>query len=265
MTLSRLSLGCLMLLAFSCTKKEIPGPIGPQGPAGANGANNLQKGPLQGKVLMYDTTGTLLADNSGASIVLENTSPLIKVTTATDGSFSFDTLNEGTYTLSVQKQGYGTMRYFNIKNTGTQSVSRTGTLGMSQQMSSNSDLKALQLDSTNKPNLNFIVTLAHPHKLSNASLIIYISDSTGVGTGHNKYVLNMPWTQLNDSTLTCAPFYTSLAQWYPDLTKAAYIYFAAALANPFTYSYRDEQGNTVIPSAANPTPQVILNNAQHIY
>ena len=265
MTLFRLSLGCLILFALSCQKKNIPGPAGPQGPTGANGVNNLQKGPLQGKIIMYDTTGTLLADNSGASIILENTSPLIKATTTTDGSFSFDTLNEGTYTLTIQKQGFGTMRYFNIINTGTQPASRTGTLLLTQQMPSNFDLKALQLDTTGKPNLNFIAILAHPHTLPHASLVIYISDSTGVGTGHNKLALNMPWTQLNDSTLTTAPYYITLPQWYPDLSKANNLYFSAALDNGYENSYRDEQGNLVTPSAAKPAPQAILNNAQHIY
>jgi hypothetical protein len=265
MTLSRLLPLCLIFLALSCQKKNVAGPAGPQGPAGANGADSLQKGPLQGNVTLYDTTGKPLADNSGATVILENTSPLLKVTTAADGSFTFDNLNEGVYSIAVQKQGFGTTRYFNIKNTGTQPPSRTGPLWLTQQLSSNFDLKALRIDSTNKPNLNFIAILAHPHTISNATLILYVSDSTGVGSGHNIAALNMIWTQPNDSTLTTAPYSISLPQWLPDLTKAGYIYFTAALDNRFVSEYTDEQGNIVTPSTAKPAPQVILNNAQHIY
>lgn len=265
MTLFRLSLGCLILLAFSCTKKDIPGPTGPQGPAGANGANNQLTGRLQGKVQMYDTTGTLLADNSGASVTLENTSPLIKVTTATDGSFSFDSLNNGVYSLSIQRQGFGTMRFFNITNTGGQAPSRAGTLWLAQQMPSGFDLKSLRIDSTSKPSLNFIATLAYPRHLPHASLIIYLSDSTGVGPTHNKYALDLGWNQLNDSTVTSAPFPISLAQFYPALTKAGNIYLSAALDNWYSVGYRDEQGNFISPNVAKPAPEVILNNSQHLY
>jgi hypothetical protein len=264
MTLFRLSLGCLILLALSCTKKNVPGPAGPQGPAGANGVNDLT-GRLQGKVQLYDTSGTLLADNSGALVSLENTSPQVKITTGTDGSFAFDSLNNGVYSLSIQKQGFGTMRFFNIINTGGQSPSRAGTLLLTQQMPSSFDLKSLRIDSSNKPNLNFIAILAHPRLLSHASLVIYFSDSTGVGPTHNKSSLNFGWYQLNDSTATSGPFSIQLAQFLPSLTKANNIYLSAAIDNWYGTGYRDEQGNFISPSVAKPAPEVILNNSQHIY
>jgi hypothetical protein len=265
MPLFRLSLGCLLLLALSCTKKEIKGPAGQQGPAGPNGADSLQKGPLQGKVLMYDTTGTPLADNSGATVTVDSLS--IKATTATDGSFSLDSLNEGIFSLSVQKQGFGTMHYSNFTNTGTQPPSRTGTLPLAQQMSSNYDLKSFRIDTSNKPNLTFTAILAHPHPSVKASMLIYVSDSTGVGNGNNKFAGNYFWilSQPNDSTLVSVQNQLLLHIIAPQFAKADKLYITVALDNPVSLSYKDGHGNIITPGAAKSAPEVILNNSQHIY
>ncbi|HVU95206.1 MAG TPA: carboxypeptidase-like regulatory domain-containing protein [Puia sp.] len=265
MTLFRLSLGCLILFALSCQKKNIPGPAGPQGPAGANGADNLQKGPLQGTVILYDTLGKPLADNSGATITLENTNPLVQATSAADGSFTI-VANEGYYNLSIQKQGFGTMRYLRILNTGTPTPTKLGAISASQLMPSGYDIKSLKIDSSiqfGQPYLNFTAFLANPRHLGSDLLIIYMNDSTGVASGHNKFAWIDTWTQINDSILTYASYPWELAQLSGKFTNTSNLYFSVAIINPAFNIYVDEQGNSVASSAAKASPEVIVNNAQH--
>ena len=265
MPLPRLSLCCLLLLAISCQKKDVVGPAGPQGPAGANGTDNIPKGPLQGTVILYDTLGAPLTDNSGATVSLENTNPLIQATTAADGSFTIQA-NEGTYNISLQKQGFGTMRFLRIVNTGTQTPTKVGPFSTSQVMPSGYDIKSLKIDSSiqsGQSYLNFTAILAHPRHLPGSLLIIYMSDATGVGSGHNKFAWVNPWTQINDSTLTYSPYPFQIVQISGQFIKTNNVYFSVAIINPAYSTYTDEQGNWVTPTAAKASPEVIINNAQH--
>lgn len=268
MPLPRLSVCGLLFLALSCQKKDIVGPAGPRGSTGANGADSLLKGNLQGTVVLYDTTGARLPDNSGVSVSLENTSPLIQGTTAVDGTFTLQSANEGIYNVSFQKQGFGTMRYFRITNTGSQPPTKIGTVSVTQQMSSYNDTKSLKIDTgtlSNQPYLGFTAILAHPHRLLSPSLLIYISDSTGVGNAHNRSVFRRLWSQLNDSTLQYSSYPFQLSLFSDRLKNANYLYFTVAVDNPQYVGYVDEQGNFVTPSAAKSAPEVMVNNVQHKY
>jgi len=214
---------------------------------------------------MFDTTGTPLTDNSGATVSIDSFS--LKATTAADGSFSLDSLNEGIFALSIQKQGFGTMHYSNITNTGTQPPSHAGTLLLAQQMSSNYDLKSFSIDTSNKPNLTFTAILAHPHPSVKASLLIYVSDTTGVGNGHNKFVGNYFYilSQPNDSTLISIQNQLLLSIIAPQFAKTDKLYITVALDNPESLSYKDAHGNIITPDAAKAATEMTLNNSQHIY
>ena len=268
MTLCRFAIYPLTLFAlvlFSCQKKDVVGPQGPTGPQGPAGTNSVLKGNIIGGISLYDTSANPIADNSGATISIDHSSPLIQATTAFDGSFILDSVNEGVYSISIQKQGFGTMREFNITNTGTNPPSRTPTFYLTQQMSSNYDLKSLTIDTSGKPNLTFTAILAHPQHALKATLLLYINDSTGVGNGRSKNIYYLFNTQVNDSTLTSSPYALGISSNFPQFLKTNNIYFTAVLDNPLSLTYRDETGNYTAPSAAKPAPEVILNNSQHIY
>jgi len=262
----RLTVFGLLLLAISCTKKNVPGPAGPKGPNGTTGTDSTLRGDLTGNVILYDTSGHPLADLSGAAISLENTSPLIQTTTAADGSFTLKSVNEGNYTVSVQKQGFGIMRYLNTTNPGSKTPTHIGNLQLAQQMPSGYDIKSLRMDSIVFPAdnlLSFTITLAHPQQLHNPSINIYISDSTGVGINHCVFVSRVNFTQVNDSTLTYSNFALPIAGFTGRLAIADYLYFTVAIDNPAALSYLDEKGYTVTPAAAKPAPEVMIVNTQH--
>ena len=268
MPTSRLTVICLLLLALSCHKKNITGPAGPQGAAGANGADSILKGNLQGKVALYDTLGNPMTDNSGASVILENTSPLLQATTAIDGSFTIQSAHAGSYTLSIQKQGFGTMRYFNVVNTGTQPASQAGLLVLPRQMPASCDIKSLRIDSAVSGSFHYLVftaILAQPHPVQNPRVVFYFNDSTGVGNNHNKFTFWSTFYQTNDSTLVYSPFDYQVSGESDRLAKTSNLYITIAIDNPKDFYYLDEQGNTVYPATAKPAPEVIFNNALHRY
>jgi hypothetical protein len=262
----------ILLLSLSCHKKDIVGPQGPQGSGGQSGSNGaISKGDIQGKVLLYDTLGKPLPGNSGATVFLENTSPLLQAVTSADGSFTIPSVPPGDYNLSIQGQGYGTMRYLNVVNAGTTTPSQTGILSLGQQMPSQYDVKALKVDSGAFPPisgggyfLTFTVTLAHPQKVTNP-VLIYFNDSTGVGNSNNKFVYWSAFTQLNDTTLVYPAFDYSLSFASDKLHNANFLYLSVAIDNAKHLSYKDEHGNQVYPDASKPSPQVIVNNVLHKY
>ena len=81
-------------IVFSCKKTDVEGPAGPPGTNGTNGSSTIS-GTVFGKVALYDSLGKALADNSGATILFENTSPQISVTSAVDGSFTSPVISSG--------------------------------------------------------------------------------------------------------------------------------------------------------------------------
>jgi len=272
MTLSRLKISCLLLISFfalhSCHKKDIVGPQGPQGPPGPAGTSSVLKGDIQGKVLLYDISGQIMADNSGATVSLEETSPLLQAVSATNGSFTIPSVHEGYFNLSVQKQGYGSMRYFNFANSGTVSASQTGPLELGQQMPAQYDIKQLKVDTGTFSNgqgyLTFTVILAHSQKVTNP-VIIYFNDSTGVGNFKNKSAIWAGFFQQDDTTLVYSPYDNKLSDASDKLSRADYIYLSVAIDNAKHLSYKDENGNQVYPDAGKPSPEVIVNNVLHKY
>lgn len=263
---SRSFVCCFFIVYFffllSCHKKNIVGPEGPQGSQGQAGESSIALGNIQGQIVLYDIFGQPLPNDSGAIVSLENTSPLLQATSAIDGSFTIPSVHEGSYNISVQKPGYGSMLYFNFANSGTEPPSETGILSLGQQMPSQYDIKQLKFD-TGGYYPTFTAILAHPQQVSNP-VILFFNDSTGVGNSKNKYASWWSFYQQDDTTLIC-DFTLNLADASAALSQANYLYVSAAVDNAKDPTYKDENGNQVYPDIAMPSPELIINNVLHKY
>jgi len=115
------NLFCLLLFAVvSCTKEQgVPGPTGPQGPAGANGqsaASDTQS--ITGTVVVYSEFSKVLTDGSGVVVTLSSGSQTHLDTTDAAGNYNFPGIPTGTYDLTFQRTGYGTMKFFGLSHFG---------------------------------------------------------------------------------------------------------------------------------------------------
>jgi len=73
---------------------------------------------ISGKVALYDEGQTSL-DNSGMTVMVEGTSPVLSAQTDAGGDFTIEDVPFGTYNLLFDKTGYGTYKYFNASLTET--------------------------------------------------------------------------------------------------------------------------------------------------
>jgi len=122
---------CLVLLSLSLTGcsafKGEAGLAGPKGDTGAQGeAGPKLKGNWVGYVVLSEANGSLITDKSGVTVTVSNASSLstssltapISVTTNAEGKFVVRNLENGTYTLTFSKEGFGDMKYFNVGFSG---------------------------------------------------------------------------------------------------------------------------------------------------
>jgi hypothetical protein len=110
----------LLLAVVSCTKEQgVSGPAGSQGPAGANGkaaASDTQS--IKGTVIVYNEFSTIQSDASGVVVTLGSGSQTHKDTTDAAGNYDFPGITTGTYDLTFQRSGFGTMKYFGLSHFG---------------------------------------------------------------------------------------------------------------------------------------------------
>ncbi|WP_298315988.1 carboxypeptidase-like regulatory domain-containing protein [uncultured Aquimarina sp.] len=69
-----------------------------------------------GTVELYDDDQNII-DNTGMTVSLEGTSPLITATTDLNGNYSLKNIPFGTYTLVYEKEGFGTYKRFDVEHT----------------------------------------------------------------------------------------------------------------------------------------------------
>ena len=110
----------LVFALFSCTKEQgVPGPAGPQGPAGASGKGSAtDTASIVGDLRIYDEFSNPLSDYSGVVVTLIGGPQQLTATTNTLGHYIFSGIATGTYDLTFQKPGYGTMKIFGLSHFG---------------------------------------------------------------------------------------------------------------------------------------------------
>ena len=241
--------------------ENVEGPAGPAGSQGAPGMSDSSVGNIQGQVQLYDVYGSALADNSGASVLIEHSVPLIVTTTAADGSFTLPSVHSGNYDLDVQKPGYGTMRLLNFPHPGGTTSSQTGVLTAGQQLDSQFNIRLIVDTSSNGgSNFSLVITvkLAHPQITSNP-VLLFFRDSPNVTNANSLYIFRSNFFQQDDSTLVFSPFDTPLGQFSDRLGTSNTLYISAALDNVRSLFYINESGISIYPCAG------ILSNEVQVF
>lgn len=124
----------LLLTLISCTKEQgVPGVAGSQGPAGANGkGSSTDTASITGNTTLYSEFNQK-TDPSGVIVTLAAGSQQHTDTTDANGNFVFPGIPTGTYDLTFQKPGYGTMKLFGLSHFGGGAFpTRTGTIDLLQ-------------------------------------------------------------------------------------------------------------------------------------
>jgi hypothetical protein len=107
----------IILALFSSCKKEIgvPGAAGPPGNSGTDG-NQLDTGTIYGNLVVYNEFSWPMSDSSGVTVSLNVGSKVHTTTSDASGNYYFHGLQSGTYNLTYQKSGFGTMKVFGISH-----------------------------------------------------------------------------------------------------------------------------------------------------
>ncbi|MBU3743173.1 MAG: carboxypeptidase regulatory-like domain-containing protein [Sediminibacterium sp.] len=89
-----------------------------------------RRGNITGAIQLVDLDGKMIADASGVSITIDQSS--VSTQTLANGSWKLDSIPFGTYDLSISKSGYGTAKimgvYHAATNHGTTIISKSRTL-----------------------------------------------------------------------------------------------------------------------------------------
>jgi hypothetical protein len=240
---------------------DVVGPQGPQGPQGIAGLSDSATGSIQGQVQLYDVHGNPLADNSGASISIEHTSPLVNAISALDGKFLLPLVRTGTYDLDLQKAGYGSMRFLNVQHPGGTQASQTGILSTGQQLDSQYNI-SLTVDTSSFGTYQYLVVtikLTHPQIINNP-VLLFFSYLPHVTNSNSLYTFRNLFTQQDNSTLVYTGFDESLGQYSDSLQSANYLYISAAIDNVQQLFYLNEQGIAIYPCAGNLSNEVQVFN-----
>jgi hypothetical protein len=257
---------CIVCCLFSCSKENVVGPAGPQGLNGPNGDSTIS-GTIFGKVILYDSLGNALTDNSGATILFENAAPQVSVNSNADGSFTSPIMSSGIYNLSISKTGFGTMKLLHFQHTGGVNTTQAGLIPLGQKQSSWFDIKNLQVDTINSNGFHYMyvtITLAHPQIIFAPEVVIYFSHAPGTGNTNNDYTYRTNFFQQDDSTLVYSPLDVDLTEFTDKFNGTNYVYMAAAIDNPKIFTYTDSLGNNVYPATGNLSNEVkVYNNLKN--
>jgi len=250
----------LFVFTYCCKKVNVTGAQGPQGPDGPAGTNSSLSGTIQGKVILYDTSGNALTNNSGATIAIDNTA--ITGTSGADGVFSISNATAGIYNLTISRQGYGTTHVYHFLHTGGENASPVGNVEIGQEVSSYQDIKRLEVDTAGDPSYRYLVitiTLMHPHKVSNP-IIFFVNRTPGITKEVNDFNERAYAFQSNDSTLSVYPFEIAPGSDIFKFQEVDNIYMAVAMDNPHLLRYTDSLGYTIYPASGNLSNEVKVYN-----
>ena len=140
-----------------------------------------KRGNITGTIKLYDADGKSLADNSGVTISIDNSS--VNTQTAADGKWTLDSIPFGTYDINYAKAGYGTGKLMGVNH---EALNHATTL-IAKHIPVNA-LSAIEIQSLRIANWNSNPTIA---SLINAGLAqngVHIDPVFTNTTGKNKAV-----------------------------------------------------------------------------
>jgi len=104
----------IFVLCNSCKKETaVEGPPGAAGSQGMDG-RLLDTGTLSGRLSLYNEFSWPVADSSGVTVQLKAGNNTRTATTDASGNYFFHELAAGTYNLTYEKTGFGTMKVFGV-------------------------------------------------------------------------------------------------------------------------------------------------------
>lgn len=189
-----LILSASFLYLSACKEKNT------QPPPTATSAN------AQGEVDLYDDDINSLSD-SGMTLSLAGTDPLVSTVTDDEGVFVFEDLEYGTYTLVYEKENYGTYKLFDLLHKEGSSIS-TAVLSLGQKsttevlsVSQNQSGQSIFIDvecsppanSSNANYLRYFLTLS-----PNVSSTIFTTFSQTIECGVDPCVIELTQSYLNN-------------------------------------------------------------------
>lgn len=260
----------LMILATSCTKT---GATGPNGIAGTNGSNGAPgptlTGNIQGLISLYDVSGVKILPPtdtlSGDSIILTNVSSgaVIKTITGGNGTYTFTNVSTGTYSMVVNRQGYGRVLAYGSQFVGGGTIDKNFALS---KIPTTNIITAVAKDTTfavvgagNVPEKYVRVRGSVPVSGSTTTVIIYVSQAA------NSFVDITPGNYSTYYTTTISPgvskfnFYIPTSNLY-DLGfpsgNVSNVYFAAYIlsGNTNASTYTDWNTQQTVFTALSSTP-----------
>jgi len=185
----------LSLTILSCTKEQsVPGPTGPQGDNGAPGKSSVtDTASIEGTLFLYDEFSQPVADASGVTITLGNGSKQYNVITDASGQYKLTGIPTGTYDLTYQKTGFGTMKIYSLSHFGGGTTATQVEKVFMEQIPVKTAPNTLTLSSNtlNSVAFNFRLdtsSLQYNEYFSN--LLVYVGKHTTVGPSDYSFLLN---------------------------------------------------------------------------
>jgi hypothetical protein len=185
----------LLIAFFACTKEQgVPGSTGPQGATGANGKSSAtDTASIMGKLVLIDEFSQVQNDFSGVTVTLSSGSQTHSATTGTTGSYTFAGMPTGTYDLTFQKQGYGTMKLFGLSNFGGGTLPTQIRTAYLAQIPIKTAPSSFTLVTNNSSTTTFdlhLDTSSLQYVELNTNILVYISKDPTVGPSDYLVVLN---------------------------------------------------------------------------
>lgn len=173
-----LSLCCLIVLVGACTKQTIEEIQTTENLTNSNG--NLSPGTITGKVRQFDVSGVEYHSDLNTTTVSIDGSTLSTITDAT-GTYTFESIPAGAYSLTFTKPKAGTVRVTQILVPGN------GTVYESPKLADNADLvfsSALAKDSAVGENHLVFISVKYPVLAKTQGIALVYSETPEIDLGN---------------------------------------------------------------------------------
>lgn len=113
-------LTCISLLLAACGKVDVkPGPPGDAGPQGPPAVRPLDDtASIYGNASLYDELTARWPHFDSIKVTLQWGKDTLSMMTDTAGNYAFHHMETGTYNLTFERKGFGTMKVYSVTHTG---------------------------------------------------------------------------------------------------------------------------------------------------
>ena len=231
----------LILCCIGCK-----GADGPQGPAGPS-----LTGDIIGYAYLVDVNGTRASDNSGIAVSVEGKST--SATTSADGRWVLSGLSSGTYTINMQKTGFGLRKVVGLQFVGG-GQEWWGTTSLYQIPSFTVTGLAATI-SSGMVNISGNLTGSFPANYRYLRLFLSTSNTVSSSPSNYSYA---PGVSVYNSTSFLVDVSPSSLSYY-GITSGSTVYIVAYADSWGTMSYIDLITGRSFYTTLNPTPSNVVS------